>query len=84
MTTSQADRVPGPQKVQLVCGVTPDLVQKGIQAGKLVGAAAACVGGGGGGRPEMAQAGGKDAAGVEKALDAARRILAERKESLGT
>jgi alanyl-tRNA synthetase len=47
-------------KVSLVAVVTPDLVKRGISAGKLIKEAAGKVGGGGGGRPEMAQAGGKD------------------------
>lgn len=46
-------------KVQLVAGVSDDLVKKGYHAGKLIKEVAAEVGGGGGGRPDMAQAGGK-------------------------
>ena len=34
-----------------------------------------CLGGKGGGRPNMAQAGGKDAAGIDAALDAAKKLL---------
>jgi alanyl-tRNA synthetase len=59
--------------------VTPDLASRGIHAGKLVKQVAAVTGGGGGGRPEMAQAGGKDASKLEEALalarDVARRSL---------
>ncbi|MBS1197018.1 MAG: alaS [Proteobacteria bacterium] len=54
-------------KVALVAGVTPDLTAK-IKAGELVGMVAQQVGGKGGGRPDMAQAGGSDAAALPKAL----------------
>lgn len=47
-------------KVQLIAGVTKDLVEKGYHAGKLIKEAATICGGGGGGRPDMAQAGGKN------------------------
>jgi alanyl-tRNA synthetase len=46
-------------KVQFVASVSPQYVQKGLHAGKLVKEIATLCGGGGGGRPEMAQAGGK-------------------------
>ena len=55
-------------KPQLVAAVTPDLVARGIHAGNLLREAAKVIGGGGGGRPDMAQAGGKDAAKLEDAL----------------
>ena len=42
--------------------------KKGAHAGNLIKAIAACVGGGGGGRPGMAQAGGKNPAGIDEAL----------------
>jgi len=45
----------------LVVGLTNDLLSRGLHAGKLVGDAARLMGGGGGGRPNMAQAGGRDA-----------------------
>ena len=48
--------------------VTPDLVAKGYRAGDVVKAVAAVAGGSGGGRPEMAQAGGKDASKLDEAL----------------
>ncbi|WP_041264606.1 alanine--tRNA ligase [Geobacillus thermodenitrificans] len=56
-------------KVQLIAAVTDDLVKKGYHAGKLVKEVASRCGGGGGGRPDMAQAGGKDANKVGEALD---------------
>jgi alanyl-tRNA synthetase len=55
-------------KVSLVSGVTKDLIKR-VHAGKLIGEVAARVGGKGGGRPDMAQAGGKDAAALPEALD---------------
>ncbi|MDF2935450.1 MAG: alanyl-tRNA synthetase [Paenibacillaceae bacterium] len=58
-------------KVNLVAAVTPDLVAKGLHAGKLVKEAAARCGGGGGGRPDMAQAGGKDPSKLGEALELA-------------
>ncbi|SFH35830.1 alanyl-tRNA synthetase [Desulfotomaculum arcticum] len=56
-------------KVNLVAGVSKDLVSRGLHAGKLIKEIAPLVGGGGGGRPDMAQAGGKDPSGLEGALD---------------
>ncbi|WP_027414951.1 alanine--tRNA ligase [Aneurinibacillus terranovensis] len=55
-------------KVNIVAGVTADLVKKGLHAGKLVKEVATRCGGGGGGRPDMAQAGGKNAAELSDAL----------------
>jgi alanyl-tRNA synthetase len=56
------------EKVNIVCGVTKDLVSKGFHAGKLVKEVASRCGGGGGGRPDMAQAGGKEPSELDKAL----------------
>lgn len=55
-------------KVNLVAGVTKDLVEEGYHAGKLIKEIASHVGGSGGGRPEMAQAGGKNPEQLENAL----------------
>jgi alanyl-tRNA synthetase len=55
-------------KVSLVAAASKDLVARGIHAGNLIRALAAEVGGGGGGRPDMGQAGGKDAAALPGAL----------------
>jgi alanyl-tRNA synthetase len=55
-------------KPQLVAAVTPDLVGRGMHAGNLLREAAKVMGGGGGGRPDMAQAGGKDADKLDDAL----------------
>jgi alanyl-tRNA synthetase len=63
-------------KVAIIAGVTPGLTKR-IQAGKLVGAVAKLVGGSGGGKPEIAEAGGKDQAGIDAALQAAAGIAGE-------
>jgi alanyl-tRNA synthetase len=55
-------------KVNLIAGVTKDLVAKGYHAGKLVKEVASICGGGGGGRPDLAQAGGKDSSKLNEAL----------------
>ncbi|GMK38325.1 alanine--tRNA ligase [Paenibacillus sp. CCS19] len=62
-------------KVNLVASVSPDLVKKGLNAGKLVKEAATLCGGGGGGRPDMAQAGGKDASKLADALKLAEELV---------
>ena len=54
-------------KVALIAGVTKDLTSK-VHAGKLIGALAEKLGGKGGGRPDLAEAGGKDTAGLKTAL----------------
>jgi alanyl-tRNA synthetase len=59
-------------KVMLVAGLSRDLVERGLDAVRWVKAAAKLVGGGGGGRPDMAQAGGKDATHLAAALETAR------------
>ena len=58
----------GDNKVMLIVAVTDDLIKKGLKAGDIVKQIAPLVGGGGGGRPQMAQAGGKNPAGLDKAL----------------
>jgi alanyl-tRNA synthetase len=63
-------------KVALIAGVTPGLTKR-VQAGKLVGAVAKLVGGSGGGKPEIAEAGGKDQAQIDAALQAAAGLLGE-------
>jgi alanyl-tRNA synthetase len=55
-------------KVSLVAMATDAAVKKGAHAGNLIKAIAGLVGGGGGGRPNMAQAGGKNPAGIEDAI----------------
>jgi alanyl-tRNA synthetase len=60
--------------VSLIVGVTKDLTSR-VQAGKVIGAVAQKVGGKGGGRPDLAEAGGKDAAALDSALDSAYAVL---------
>ncbi len=55
-------------KPNFVAAVTPDLVERGLHAGKLVKAVAQVVGGGGGGKPTLAQAGGRDISRLGEAL----------------
>lgn len=56
-------------KVNIIAGVTKDLMDKGFHAGKIVKEVASICGGGGGGRPDMAQAGGKDPSKLNEALE---------------
>ncbi|EGO8355760.1 alanine--tRNA ligase [Enterococcus faecalis] len=56
------------EKVSLLAAMTKDMNEKGLKAGDLIKAIAPKVGGGGGGRPDMAQAGGKNPAGIADAL----------------
>lgn len=62
-------------KVNLVAAVSADLVKKGLHAGKIVKEAAVHCGGSGGGRPDMAQAGGKDASKLDEALKLAEELV---------
>ncbi|MDO4805410.1 MAG: alanine--tRNA ligase [Lachnospiraceae bacterium] len=62
-------------KVNLMVMASDSAVKMGAHAGNLVREAAKLVGGGGGGRPNMAQAGGKDASGIDKALARAVEVL---------
>ncbi len=64
-------------KVSLVVMATDDVVKKGVHAGNIIKAAAAVCGGGGGGRPNMAQAGGKDASKIGEALVKAEEVIKE-------
>ena len=64
-------------KVSLMATVTNGAMKQGAHAGNLVKAIAGLVGGGGGGRPNMAQAGGKNPAGIAQALEKAEEVLAE-------
>jgi len=58
-------------KVTLVVAMTADLVKKGLKAGELVKEIAPAVDGRGGGKPDLAQAGGKNPAGISTAMTAA-------------
>ena len=63
-------------KVSLMATATDGAMKKGAHAGNLIKAIASCVGGGGGGRPNMAQAGGKNPAGIPDALAKVKEVLA--------
>ena len=62
-------------KPGLIVAVTPDLLTKGYDAGKLIRPIAAIIGGGGGGRPNLAQAGGKDSAKLAEAIASAPKLI---------
>ncbi len=62
-------------KVNLIAMATDGAMQKGAHAGNLIKGIAGLVGGGGGGRPNMAQAGGKNPAGIPQAVAEAAKIL---------
>ena len=62
-------------KVSLMVTATDAAMKQGAHAGNLVKAIAGLVGGGGGGRPNMAQAGGKNQAGIQEALKKAAEAL---------
>jgi alanyl-tRNA synthetase len=69
--------VPEPEKVSLVAAFSPTVIEKKLQAGKFIGAIAKLCGGGGGGRPNLAQAGGRDASQLPTALATAKQQLME-------
>ena len=62
-------------KVSLMATATDGAMKAGAHAGNLIKAIAVCVGGGGGGRPNMAQAGGKNPAGIDEALTKVTEVL---------
>jgi alanyl-tRNA synthetase len=68
------------ERPSFVAMVTSDLAGK-VHAGKLIDRVAKAAGGGGGGRPDMAQAGGKDAARLDDALTVARQLARESLEA---
>ena len=63
------------EKCQLLIAVSPDLVQKNINAQTLIKEVAPLIQGGGGGKQNMAQAGGRDPLGLPKALEKIRQLL---------
>ena len=69
--------IPEPDKVSLVAAFSPEVNKKGLQAGKFIGGIAQICGGKGGGRPNLAQAGGRDASKLQEALESARNLLLE-------
>jgi len=64
-------------KVTLICSANKNAVAKGVHCGMIIKNIAAHVGGSGGGRPDSAQAGGKDASGMDAALSAALETVKE-------
>ena len=64
-------------KVNLIAMATDGAMKQGAHAGNLIKGIAALVGGGGGGRPNMAQAGGKNPAGIPDAVAKVAEVLAE-------
>ena len=62
-------------KVNLMATATEGAIKKGAHAGNLIKEIASLVGGGGGGRPNMAQAGGKNPAGIPDALQKAKEVI---------
>ena len=62
-------------KVNLIAMATDEAMAKGAHAGNLIKGIASLVGGGGGGRPNMAQAGGKNPAGIDACLAEAEKVL---------
>jgi len=62
-------------KVNLMATATEEAQKKGAHAGNLIKAVAGLVGGGGGGRPNMAQAGGKNPAGVDACLEEVYKVV---------
>ncbi len=65
-------------KVPVLAALTKDLIAKGLKAGEIVKQVAAIVGGTGGGKPDLAQAGGKDASKIGEALILAKQIASEK------
>ena len=67
--------IPEEGKVSIVAAFSPEVNKKGVQAGKFVGTIAKICGGGGGGKPNLAQAGGRDASKLPEALETAKNDL---------
>ena len=64
-------------KVNMIIGLSKDLVDRGLNAGKLIKELAGIVGGGGGGKPDLAQAGGTRPDKAQEAIDAALQKISE-------
>ena len=65
-------------KVNMLVAMSEDALEAGLKAGDLIKEIAPRIGGGGGGRPQMAQAGGKNPAGISEAFEAAVKWLEEK------
>ncbi|MCB9175606.1 MAG: alanine--tRNA ligase [Caldilineae bacterium] len=66
---------------RLVVFVADDWVARGLHAGKLIKSAAAAISGGGGGRPGLAEAGGRDAQGLDRALASLPALIRDQREA---
>ena len=64
-------------KVNLIVSAAPDAIKAGAHAGNIIKKLAPLVGGGGGGRDTMAQAGGKNPAGISKMIASAKGVVEE-------
>ncbi len=62
-------------RVQLIIKVSPDFIEKGIQAGALIKQISSSIGGGGGGKADTAQAGGKNPKGIEEAFKTIQNLV---------
>lgn len=62
-------------KVYLMVSVTPDLIERGLKAGEIVGELGKVVGGGGGGQPSLATAGGRFPEKLDEAFDKAKSLI---------
>ncbi|ADI64838.1 alanine--tRNA ligase [Trichormus azollae] len=69
--------IPEAGKVSIVAAFSSEVNKKGVEAGKFVGAIARICSGGGGGKPNLAQAGGRDASKLPQALETAKTELEE-------
>ena len=65
----------GGGKVVLAAGLSRELVDQGLHAGKWIGEVAPIVGGRGGGKPDFAQAGGADPAKIDEAIEVAKNFI---------
>jgi alanyl-tRNA synthetase len=74
----------GDGKPSLLVAASRDLAAEGFDAGAIVREAAPLIGGGGGGRPDLAQAGGKDAGRLDEALREAARLALEALQRIET
>jgi alanyl-tRNA synthetase len=71
-------------KPSLLVAASKDLASEGFDSGAIVRQAAPIIGGGGGGRPDLAQAGGRDAARLDEALREAGRLALDALQRIET
>lgn len=69
---------PNGEKLTLLAALTPDLVERGLDARSILREATDIVGGSGGGRPDLAEGGGEDSSRASEAADQVRRGIADR------